>query len=438
MLYAIIVVLLLIADQGLKYWVTVHVALNEGRHVLIPHVLDIMNIHNYGIAFSWLQNVPSWVFALIAALFAVVVILALRRGAIHGAFGRWMAVLALAGAIGNCIDRVLSGYVVDMLAFAFWKSFPVFNLADACLVVGGIAFCLYVIFHKEAPVAVQQRAKRRKASEQPKEAKAEAGQIAAAEKKPAAKRQPKPEAAPAAAAKPKTAPAPKKQPAAEKPAEEASAAKPKTASDGEQPAEKKSAEKKPSIAAVLAEKRAALQKTAAAHMEKRKEAEARRAAEAEAEKHVAEEAAAQKPAAQPAASSDDPFAAWDRAVSEQDARNKAEQERKAAREAQIRADRAKRKAEAEAAAAAAAPAKPEPEAVPVPAEKKPAVDSAPTRKVAVKKIEEMAAKLAAKKPAEKPAEKPAPVVSKPAAPEPVVEEEVSYDLEDILAEFRDL
>ena len=75
--------------------------------MLIPKVLDVMNIHNYGIAFSWLQNVPSWVFALIAAAFAVVVILALRRGMIQGAFGRWMAVLALAGAIGNCIDRVL-------------------------------------------------------------------------------------------------------------------------------------------------------------------------------------------------------------------------------------------------------------------------------------------------------------------------------------------
>ena len=429
MLYAIIVVLLLIADQGLKYWVTVHVALNEGRHVLIPHVLDIMNIHNYGIAFSWLQNVPSWVFALIAALFAVVVILALRRGAIHGAFGRWMAVLALAGAIGNCIDRVLSGYVVDMLAFAFWKSFPVFNLADACLVIGGIAFCLYVIFHKEAPVAAKPRAKRQSASAQPKEAKA----ADAAEKKPAAKKQPKPEAAPAA--KSKEAPAPKKQtakPAAEKAPEET-------------PVEDKPAEKKPSIAAVLAEKRAALQKTAAAHIEKRKEADARRAAEAE-KQRAAEEAAraeaVKKAAAASAPASDDPFAAWDRAVSEQDARNKAEQERKAAREAQIRADRAKRKAEAEAAAAAAAPAKPEPEAAPAPAEKQPAVDSAPTRKVAVKKIEEMAAKLAAKKPAEKPAEKPAakpaPAAPKPAAPEPVAEEEVSYDLEDILAEFRDL
>ena len=386
MLYAIVVVLLLIADQGLKYWVTVHVALNEGRHVLIPKVLDVMNIHNYGIAFSWLQNVPSWVFALIAALFAVVVILALRRGAIHGAFGRWMAVLALAGAIGNCIDRVLSGYVVDMLAFAFWKSFPVFNLADACLVIGGIAFCLYVIFHKEEPAAEHPHTKR---------------QNAAAPQRPAARRQ--------------NAAAPAKKPAVQQRSK---------AESVKAPAEEKPAAEKPSIGAVLAEKRAALQNAAAAHIEKRKEADARRAAEQE--RKAAEQP---KPVAE-----DDPFAAWDRAVSEQDARSKAEQERKAAREAQIRANReARRKAEA-AAAAASAPAEEKPAAPAAPA-KTPAVDSAPTRKVAVKKIEEMAAKLAAKKPAEQPA----PAAAKPVeAPAPKAEEEVSYDLEDILAEFRDL
>ena len=326
MLYAIVVVLLLIADQGLKYWVTVHVALNEGRHVLIPKVLDIMNIHNYGIAFSWLQNVPSWVFAIIAAIFAAVVIVALKRGMIQGRFGRWMAVLALAGAIGNCIDRVLSGYVVDMLAFSFWKSFPVFNLADACLVVGGIAFCLYVIFRKD-----------------PEE------QSAA----PARKR-----------------------------------------------AGKKASAGKPALGAVLAEKSASLRKSADAKLQQAKTAAAQKRADAE---H-----------------------AGDRAVSEQDAHDKAEAERKAKLRAEREAKRAAETARAkEAAAAQSAPAA-EADAKPAAPAKQPAVDDAPTRKVAAQKIEEMAAKLAPKKP-------------EPAArPEPPKEEEVSYDLEDILREFADL
>ena len=264
MLYAIVVVLLLIADQGLKYWVTVHVALNEGRHVLIPKVLDVMNIHNYGIAFSWLQNVPSWVFALIAAAFAVVVILALRRGMIHGAFGRWMAVLALAGAIGNCIDRVLSGYVVDMLAFAFWKSFPVFNLADACLVVGGIAFCLYVIFHKDPE--------------------ADAG------------------------------------------------------SQGEEAARKRAArgDQKPRA---RSPRWAGKKRCAAKTSRPQQKGRSRRA------QKRARSRQPQPPCRRRSAkANDDPFAAWDRAVSEQDARDKAAQERKAAREAAYRAARRRGKA----------------------------------------------------------------------------------------------
>ena len=380
MLYAIVVVLLLIADQGLKYWVTVHVALNEGRHVLIPKVLDVMNIHNYGIAFSWLQNWPSWVFAIIAAAFAVVVVLALKRGMIQGRFGRWMAVVALAGAIGNCIDRVLSGYVVDMLAFAFWKSFPVFNLADACLVVGGIAFCLYVIFHKEP---LEQA------------------------KKPAAER------------KEKT------QKRAEKKAVEA-------AEDDD----------KPSLSAKLAEKREALRKSAAARAEQRREAESRRAAEPETqlEERRRKPAPAAQSADEPMA---DPFAAWDRAVSERDANAKAEAERKAKlraeREAKRKAEEAARaKAEDEAAKAEAQAAKAEARAAEKPAAPaEPAVDSAPTRKVAAKKIEEMAAKLAPKKPAAETASAPA-KEKKPATPAEPEEEPVSYDLEDILREFADL
>ena len=371
MLYAIVVVLLLIADQGLKYWVTVHVALNEGRYVLIPHLLDVMNIHNYGIAFSWLQNVPSWVFALIALVFAAVVIFALRRGMIHGRFGRWMAVIALAGAIGNLIDRVLSGYVVDMLAFSFWKSFPVFNIADACLVVGGIAFCLYAIFHKE-PEQVETA---------PKKTRAKAARTA----KPAAR--------------------------AERPAKAAARAAERT---------EKPAAEKPALGAVLSEKRAAMQKAVAEKQQKA--AETRRAAAEE--KRAAEQTRAAAQTTPKPAAAEDPFAAWDRAVSEQDARAKADQERRA----QLRAEREKQRAAEAAKAQRAEPAE-DADVKVAPPPKKPAVDDAPTRKVAAQKIDEMAAKLAPKQP------EPVPV---PKQPEPPVEEPESYDLEDILAEFRDI
>ena len=120
MLFAIAVILILIADQGLKYWVTLSIPLDDGVRALFPGFLELRNIHNTGAAFSLLAGAPRWIFILLAVIFIVIIVLAVRREWVHGAFGRWMAILLLAGALGNCLDRMLSGYVVDMLAFEFW------------------------------------------------------------------------------------------------------------------------------------------------------------------------------------------------------------------------------------------------------------------------------------------------------------------------------
>ena len=145
MLFAIAVILILILDQGLKYWVTLSIPLDEGVRNLIPGVLELRNIHNTGAAFSLLSNAPHWIFVVLAVLFIAIIIVAVKREWVHGAFGRWMAILLLAGALGNCLDRMLSGYVVDMLAFQFWPSFPVFNVADVCIVIGAIGFFLHAL-----------------------------------------------------------------------------------------------------------------------------------------------------------------------------------------------------------------------------------------------------------------------------------------------------
>ena len=86
----------------------------------------------------------------------------------HGKVGRWSVVLVLAGAVGNCIDRILSGYVVDMFNFLFVR-FAVFNLADIFIVVAGIALCLHVIFYRGdgsegAPAPKKARKPREKAA----------------------------------------------------------------------------------------------------------------------------------------------------------------------------------------------------------------------------------------------------------------------------------
>ena len=82
-----------------------------------------------------------------AVVFAAIAVFCLRRNVVHGKVGRWSVVLVLAGAVGNCIDRILSGYVVDMFNFLFVR-FAVFNLADVFIVVAGITLCLHVIFYR--------------------------------------------------------------------------------------------------------------------------------------------------------------------------------------------------------------------------------------------------------------------------------------------------
>lgn len=170
MFYAIAVVLVLIADQALKYWVSLNIELNVGEQALIPGVIKLVNIHNSGAAFGLLSGGSwRWVFVVIAVVFTVVVIYALKRDLIHGKLGRWAAVGVLAGSIGNCIDRVAYGYVVDMFKFDFLgdsRLNAIFNVADVFISCCGVLFCLYIIFggekeHADVDEAEEREPKRR-------------------------------------------------------------------------------------------------------------------------------------------------------------------------------------------------------------------------------------------------------------------------------------
>ena len=206
MWYAIVAILILIADQGLKYWVTLNIPLDTGHVTLIPGVLELTNIHNNGAAFSILQHAPHWIFVIFTLVFAAIAVFCLRRNVVHGKVGRWSVVLVLAGAVGNCIDRILSGYVVDMFNFLFVR-FAVFNLADVFIVVAGITLCLHVIFYRgddSADDAAPKTARRQRTGAAHDAPKARRLHLPARRKPDAA---PKASAVPAAPAKPETAPA---------------------------------------------------------------------------------------------------------------------------------------------------------------------------------------------------------------------------------------
>jgi len=150
MTYAIVAAIVLIMDQAMKYWTTRNIPLNPANSnclELFKGFLHITDVHNTGAAFNILQN-GRWLLVGVTVLFTVAVIVLIAREVIHTRFGKWTAILVMAGALGNGIDRALFGYVVDMFEFEFLP-FPVFNIADMFITICGILFCIHVIFHRE-------------------------------------------------------------------------------------------------------------------------------------------------------------------------------------------------------------------------------------------------------------------------------------------------
>ena len=148
MLYAIIGMLVIIADQWIKFWVAGHIIVNEEVQTIIPGILSLVNVHNDGAAFGFLSGSGARIpFIILAGVFAVAVIIALATKLISGKLARWSIVLVTAGGLSNCLDRVIYGYVQDMFKFDF-INFPVFNLADVFITVFAILFALAVIFGK--------------------------------------------------------------------------------------------------------------------------------------------------------------------------------------------------------------------------------------------------------------------------------------------------
>lgn len=121
----------LAAGQGAGWAVTAFVS-PGGERVLIPHVISLTVLHNRGIAFGLFGRLS----AIAAVVLALTVLTALfyNRGAWPAApASQWGFGLMLGGALGNIIDRLRFGYVVDYVDVHIW---PVFNLADAAIVVG--------------------------------------------------------------------------------------------------------------------------------------------------------------------------------------------------------------------------------------------------------------------------------------------------------------
>jgi signal peptidase II len=138
-------VVIIVADQITKLWIERGMVLGDSFEVL--PILDIVRAHNYGAAFSFLDDAGGWqrwVFTLFAVGVSIALVIWLRKLSLAAqtllVFG---LTLILGGAIGNVIDRIEHGYVVDFV-HAHWGHhyFPAFNVADAAISIGAVLVIL--------------------------------------------------------------------------------------------------------------------------------------------------------------------------------------------------------------------------------------------------------------------------------------------------------
>lgn len=149
MLYIVLAVLMIALDQAVKYWAFTSLQTQQTTP-LIENVFHLTYIENRGAAFSMFAQFDScWIFVALAVIISVAIGVALYKGWMQNALGRWSLVMVAAGAIGNAIDRVVRGFVVDLFDFRLIH-FPVFNVADIFICVGAVLFVIYFLFqHKD-------------------------------------------------------------------------------------------------------------------------------------------------------------------------------------------------------------------------------------------------------------------------------------------------
>ncbi len=132
------------ADQLSKLWVVAQIPLYT-RVEAIPGLFHLTYVQNTGAAFSSFQGM-RWLFALIFVVFTLAIIWEFSKKRMpFTMFDRWCIAAIFGGGLGNMIDRVRLGFVVDMIELDF-MTFPVFNVADCFICCGCFALMFSLIF----------------------------------------------------------------------------------------------------------------------------------------------------------------------------------------------------------------------------------------------------------------------------------------------------
>ena len=135
--------IIFIADQLTKVLILGYYQLGDATYV--TSFFNVVRVHNSGAAFSFLANAGGWqrwFFTGIGIAATIFIVWMLRAHAGQKLFSFALSCI-LGGAVGNVVDRMLHGYVVDFLDFHYagWH-FPAFNIADSAITIGAICLIL--------------------------------------------------------------------------------------------------------------------------------------------------------------------------------------------------------------------------------------------------------------------------------------------------------
>lgn len=140
----IFVVIATVLDQLSKLWVVGNIPL-YGEIPVLSGVFHLTYAQNTGAAWSMLSGM-QWLFLGIFLVFTLGIVWEFsKKRWPFTTFDRWCIAVVYAGGLGNIIDRIRLGYVVDMIEVEF-INFPVFNLADCCITCGCIALVVHLVF----------------------------------------------------------------------------------------------------------------------------------------------------------------------------------------------------------------------------------------------------------------------------------------------------
>ena len=148
-LWSLIVIVIMALDQLSKYWVINNIGMTDSITV-IPNLIDFVYVKNTGAAFSFLSDKTYGIviLSIISVLFCIGVIFFMIKKKPQSRLLTISLALMLSGALGNVIDRIARGYVVDFIDATFFN-FPVFNVADIAITCGALLIIIHVLFFEK-------------------------------------------------------------------------------------------------------------------------------------------------------------------------------------------------------------------------------------------------------------------------------------------------